>query len=156
MTVRLRGHHLLCLLTYKGLGYGPAFTANLDRIAMRLNTGEPVVLVEGPDDVCAPLHAAGDPHCTRPGVHGRDRQALDAVARLLGHPLAPGATLGLEAAAVARLRHAFADGAIRAACGGCEWHGLCTAVAAAGYPETRLRPGGMAGFSGPSRRRPGC
>ena len=32
MTVRLRSRHLLCLLTYKGEGYRPAFV-NLDRIA---------------------------------------------------------------------------------------------------------------------------
>ena len=27
--VRLRGHHLLCLLTYKGLGYSPEFVAGM-------------------------------------------------------------------------------------------------------------------------------
>ena len=55
MTVRLRGHHLLCLLAYKGEGYSPAFIANLDRIAARLTAGEDAVLVDGPDDICAPL-----------------------------------------------------------------------------------------------------
>ena len=37
MTVRLRAHHLLCMLTYVGKGYTAAFTANYDRIVERLN-----------------------------------------------------------------------------------------------------------------------
>ena len=32
MTIKLRAHHLLCLLTYVGKGYSPAFTANYDRV----------------------------------------------------------------------------------------------------------------------------
>ena len=50
MTVRLRPHHLLCLLTYVGKGYSPAFTANYDAIAMRIEQGEELLIVSGPDD----------------------------------------------------------------------------------------------------------
>ena len=39
MTVRLRAHHLLCLLTYVGKGYSPAFTANYDKVVRRLGEG---------------------------------------------------------------------------------------------------------------------
>ncbi len=55
MTVRLRGHHLLCMLTFVGKGYSPAFVENYDRIAGRLSEGEDILLVDGPDDICAPL-----------------------------------------------------------------------------------------------------
>lgn len=140
MTVRLRGHHLLCLLTYKGEGYGPAFVANLDRIAARLAAGEAALVVEGPDDICGPLLAGadGDAHCCLARVAERDRKALAALAGHLGGPLAPGRSLRLDSTTVASLRAAFAGGAIRAACVGCEWAGLCTAIAAEGFPAVRL------------------
>ena len=33
MTIRLRPHHLLWVVTYVGRGYSPAFTANMTRIS---------------------------------------------------------------------------------------------------------------------------
>lgn len=139
MTVGLRAHHLLCVLTYVGRGYGAAFTANLDTIARRIAAGETVRLVAGPDDICAPLLHADDPHCTRAGPERRDRHAARSLAPLLGRPLAPGDTLVLDAALIARLRAAFADGRARRACVGCQWAPLCSAVAAENYAGARLR-----------------
>ena len=75
MTIRLRAHHLLCLLTYVGKGYSPAFTANYDAIAERLSRGEDILLVSGPDDICAPLLDEPEPHCLNEGVIERDRLA---------------------------------------------------------------------------------
>ncbi len=45
MTVRLRTHHLLCLLTYVGRGYSPAFVENMDQVAARLSEGREGILV---------------------------------------------------------------------------------------------------------------
>lgn len=146
MTVRLRAHHLLCLLTYAGRGYGPAFTAGLDAIADRVAAGEAILLVAGPDDICAPLLQPGaeileaGAHCTARRVRRRDRQALGALTPLLARPLAPGMSLVLDASMVRRLRQAFAAGTIRAACQGCEWAPLCTSTAATGFAGARLRP----------------
>ena len=143
MTVRLRGHHLLCLLTYKGEGYGPAFVANLDRIAARLTAGEDAVLVAGPDDICAPLTLAGDaPHCDLARVGERDRRALAAVATLLGRRLGPGDRIALDPATVGHLRQAFTTGSIRSACAGCGWDSLCTSTAGgARFADARLHGG---------------
>lgn len=55
MSVKLRGHHLLCILTFVGHGYSRAFSDNYKAVVQRLNAGEPVVLVDGPDDICAAL-----------------------------------------------------------------------------------------------------
>lgn len=141
--VRLRGHHLLCLLTYVGKGYGPGFVANLDRIAERIARGAPVVLVQGPDDVCAPL--AGDPqaHCHRAGIAARDRRAARDVAAVLGRPLPPGARLAFVAR-LGTMRRAFAAGRTRIACAGCPWHGLCTSVARSDFTAARVAPQGGA------------
>ncbi|MBZ9707413.1 DUF1284 domain-containing protein [Mesorhizobium sp. ESP7-2] len=139
MTIRLRAHHLLCLLTYVGKGYSPAFTANYDGIAERLSRGEDILLVSGPDDICAPLLGEPEPHCLRDSAAGRDRQAGDDVEALLARPIRDGVRLDLDAATLIRLRQAFSAGHVRKACQGCEWSGLCSAVASGGYRDTRLQ-----------------
>ena len=96
MTVRLRAHHLLCLLTWAGKGYSPAFTAGFTTIATRIAAGEAVVLVEGPDDVCAPMLDDPDCHCRGDSVARRDAQAARDVAALLGRPLSAGQRLVLD------------------------------------------------------------
>ena len=62
MTVRLRAHHLLCMLTYIGKGYSPAFTDNMTVIAGRVSAGENVEIVDGPDEICAPRLAEANAH----------------------------------------------------------------------------------------------
>ena len=46
--MRLRGHHLACLLGFTGHGYDPAFTARLADLAARYRDGEPVDVVAAP------------------------------------------------------------------------------------------------------------
>lgn len=137
--VRLRPHHLLCLLTYAGKGYSPAFVENFDRITARIAAGDPILLVEGPDDVCAPCAADAAAHCHGESVRARDAAAGAALAGHMGD-LSPGQTLRLDGALLNRLRTAFASGTIRGACAGCEWSQLCTGIAAACFTGTRLRP----------------
>ncbi|ETX15194.1 2Fe-2S ferredoxin [Roseivivax halodurans JCM 10272] len=138
MTVRLRPHHLLCVLTYVGAGYTPAFTANMDRVVGRLSRREPVRIVAGPDDICVPLSSDPSAHCHGPRVRTRDRRAARDGTRHLGHPIVPGATFTLDAATLARLRRSFARGRVRSACTGCPWSALCTSVSRRAYPGTRL------------------
>lgn len=128
--VRLRGHHLLCMLTFRGEGYSPRFVENFHAIIARLNAGATVVITTGPDDICAPLCAAegADCHCYAARNQVRDEQALADLAALLGHPLQPGGVLHLTPDTTHALRTAFADGSIRTACAGCEWYDLCSDV----------------------------
>jgi len=138
MTVRLRAHHLLCLLTYVGKGYSPAFTANYDKVVKRLGEGEGVVIVAGPDDICAPLLGEPEPHCLSQSAVERDRLAARDVGTLLGRPIEPGDRFVLDASSLAGMRKAFSAGLTRQACSGCEWSGLCDAVAAGGFSHTHL------------------
>lgn len=137
--VRLRPHHLLCLLTYAGNGYSAAFTAGFDAIVARLSQGAPVLLVDGPDDVCAPLLHDATAHCRRDSVRQRDQRAAADLGALLQRPIAAGALLTLDAAALAAWRHAFAQGRTRTACAGCEWQPLCSSIAADGFATARLQ-----------------
>ncbi len=139
MTVKLRAHHLLCVLTYIGRGYSPAFTANYDRVIARLVAGEDILIAKGPDDVCQPLLATTEPHCLRDSVIERDTKAMHDVADLLGRPLQVGDTINLDAMTVGKFRDAFARSQTRRACIGCEWFELCSAISKSGYQDTRLK-----------------
>lgn len=138
MTIRLRAHHLLCMLTYVGKGYTPAFTAGYDRIAERLSRGEEIVIVEGPDDVCAPLLGEAEPHCFNESVLERDWQAARDVGDLLGRRIGVGERIAPDALLLARLRAGFAAGLTRTACTGCEWTDLCGAVVANGWSGVKV------------------
>lgn len=140
MTVRLRPHHLLCMLTYAGRGYSAAFTANFDAIVARLQS-EDILIVTGPDDICAQLLSgpeADDAHCRAARVETRDRAAARAVASLLQRPVFTGARLLIGKNDRERLRAAFKAGTSRSACAGCNWATLCSEIAAADFAGTRL------------------
>ena len=138
MTVRLRAHHLLCMLTYVGKGYTPDFCTNYDAIVARLTRGEDIEIVAGPDDVCAPLLSTETPHCHNESVLVRDAQAAASASDLLGVQVEPGFRFALDTAIVTRFRTAFAAGTSRTACGGCEWSTLCDGIAGGGFIGTRL------------------
>ena len=138
MTVRLRAHHLLCMLTYVGKGYTAAFTANYDRIVERLNAGEDILLVHGPDDICAPLLCESSAHCFNESVLRRDERAAHAVSQMISRPLRPGDSFRPDATMLAQMRQAFRAGASRTACKGCEWSALCTTISVNDFDGARL------------------
>nr|WP_036483807.1 DUF1284 domain-containing protein [Nitratireductor basaltis] len=129
MTIRLRPHHLLCTLTYVGHGYSREFIRNMDTTIARLNEGEPVLIVEGPDDICAPLLSHDKPHCMRESVLERDRAAAHSLSRALNLNIEPGRQARLNHRMIHRLRDNFQAGRTRKACLGCQWIRLCTEVA---------------------------
>lgn len=79
--VRFRGHHLVCLQFYRGEGYGPEFVENLHRLLARVERGEEVEIIEGPDDVCHSCPNLVDERCvhqegSEEEIKGLDRSAL--------------------------------------------------------------------------------
>lgn len=141
MTVRLRGHHLLCLLTFVGEGYTPSFTRNYVAIAKRLSAGVAITVVDGPEDICAPMLCDDGAHCREESITRRDCLALAAVSDILDRSVEPGSVLVLDAGRLQRLRSAFADGKAAAACAECEWEGLCSRVARDGFTDVHVRAG---------------
>jgi hypothetical protein len=142
MPVRLRGHHFLCMLTYKGLGYTPDFVANMTALIADISAGRPVMLIEGPDDICQGLDAEGrlvcDHDCSKAETRDLDHLAVKEVSVLLGHAL--DAPFRLSAKKVAAMRAAFAAGSIRSGCAECPWHDTCDAIVDNGFQDTKLQP----------------
>ena len=139
MTIRLRPHHLLCMLTFAGKGYTPAFVANFEQVASRIAAGdEAIQIVDGPDDICAPLLTESTCHCHNSSVTLRDRLAAAAISDLLFLPIDAGTHLSSAQNLLPILREAFVTGTIRQACIGCQWKPTCDVIATNGFIETRL------------------
>jgi uncharacterized protein len=139
MTTRLRPHHLLCMLTFASRGYSAAFIKNFEEVVQRVSTGnETIEIVEGPDDVCAPLLTELDSHCNNSSITVRDRYAAEALSDLLWQPVQAKEQILLDQECPHAMRQAFAEGRIRRACVGCQWTPLCDAIARNSFKETQL------------------
>lgn len=77
MTIRLRGHHLLCLLGFRGMGYSEDFCANMTIIyeTLRTKPNTEVEIILGPDDVCRAYPPDKAYHCEGT-VYGLDEAVL--------------------------------------------------------------------------------
>ncbi|WP_139996774.1 DUF1284 domain-containing protein [Paenibacillus paridis] len=77
MTIRLRGHHLLCLLGFRGMGYSEDFCANMTIIyeTLRTKPDTEVEIILGPDDVCRAYPPDKAYHCEGT-VYGLDEAVL--------------------------------------------------------------------------------
>ena len=140
MPVQLRGHHFLCILTYRGYGYTPDFVANMTDVVTDIGRGRPIRLIEGPDAICGGLSAddrrACNHDCARAETLELDRLAVEDVGDLLGIDFA--GVVEMDQQKVQALRAAFAAHAIRRACRRCPWSEFCTEIAAEGFSGTRL------------------
>lgn len=50
--MKIRGHHLFCLLHFEGKGYSKEFIDNMFKILSKLENGVKFNLVVGSDDIC--------------------------------------------------------------------------------------------------------
>ncbi|TVY10877.1 DUF1284 domain-containing protein [Paenibacillus cremeus] len=124
MEIRLRGHHLLCLLGFRGMGYSAAFSANMTRVynELRESPETTIALVQGPDDLCTCFPADGQYHCENRSVAKHDEEVIRRLGLETGTRV-PWSTV-LE-----RVRAAIAPEDINVLCVTCQWrsYGVCEA-----------------------------
>ncbi|MBL0370805.1 DUF1284 domain-containing protein [Rhizobium sp. KVB221] len=138
--VRLRGHHFLCVLTYRGYGYTEPFVENMTRLVGEIEAGRPVILCKGPDDICGGFtqhcRTVSDHDCGQPHTREMDQTAVEAINALV--PVQSGEPFVMDAAMIAALRSGFADNSIRKACLRCSWSDFCTQIAREEYADVKL------------------
>ncbi len=139
MTVKLRPHHVLCMLGYAGRGYNEAFTHCFDGIVAHVRAGEAIELTDGTDDLCATLACDESRHCDRAVARRRDARAWRDIAALFRLDQNGPRRLVLTDDKLALLRARFADGHLRSACAACPWHDACSAEAATGFAKAALK-----------------
>lgn len=121
--IRLRAHHLLCALGFRGLGYSHEFIIVFTRIIGALKKSDSMVrLVEGADELCEAC-----PHCEGAVCLKDGTDVLDLDRRVERFfDIAPGALYRASElmAKVSRIDSA----SIALLCEGCEWlpYGYCT------------------------------
>jgi hypothetical protein len=137
--LRIRGHHLLCALGFRGRGYSPEFVANMRRIVsrMRQRTRSKLVLLDSADSICAACpNLRADGACrnkkSAARVGAKDRRILRRL------DLRPGVEITV-AAAYRRVREAITPGLLtEKLCAKCRWRSL-------GYCAEGLRRLGLKG-----------
>ncbi|MEW9700895.1 DUF1284 domain-containing protein [Paenibacillus sp. SI8] len=86
MAIGLRGHHLLCLLGYRGMGYSAQFCENMTAIYETLRS-QPETLIRivlGPDDLCAAYPKDQESHCEGRTVYQRDAEIVEKLGLQVG------------------------------------------------------------------------
>jgi hypothetical protein len=129
VTLRLRPHHLLCALGYRGKGYSDAFTANMTALVTNGIHADPATKLEiigGLDAICAPCPSNLGQTCVKQDqIAALDTRHADRL------QLRPGDGLTWQEARE-RIRDKVAPGDLAQLCAGCQWLEL-------GYCEAALR-----------------
>lgn len=75
---KLRGHHLFCLLGYRGMGYSEEYVENMTSLheTLRENPQTQILLVNGPDQLCEKFPGSGKYHCQDDTIYERDAAIL--------------------------------------------------------------------------------
>ena len=123
--IRLRAHHLLCILGSRGKGYNDAFIANMSCVVERIRS-EPrtlLALVDSGDCICSACPHDSPEGCVRAGnTAGRVRERDTAVLLELG--LCPSDLITVRAA-YQRVKERITPACLsRIICLGCEWEPL--------------------------------
>ncbi|WP_436374713.1 DUF1284 domain-containing protein [Cytobacillus sp. BC1816] len=86
---KLRGHHLFCLLGYRGMGYSQEYVENMTRLhqALRDNPRTWIQLVKGPDQLCEKYPNSGEYHCEHHDIYERDSIILEKIGLKIGQIL---------------------------------------------------------------------
>ena len=86
---KLRGHHLFCLLGYRGMGYSEEYVENMTRLhqTLRQNPKTLIQLVNGPDQLCEKYPNTGEYHCQDTNIYERDAVILEKIGLKIGQTL---------------------------------------------------------------------
>ncbi|KAF0821003.1 Iron-sulfur binding protein [Bacillus sp. ZZV12-4809] len=86
---KLRGHHLFCLLGYRGMGYSQEYAENMTRMhkTLRDNPRTWIQLVKGPDHLCEKYPNSGEYHCEHDNIYERDAVILEKLGLHIGQIL---------------------------------------------------------------------
>lgn len=136
--IEIRGHHLLCALTFAGRGYSRQFERDFTAIIKRMRANEMLHLVAQPDEICHSVKDCEGSHCFEPRIDKRDALALADISALLGRELKSGDQIRPSELFTATMRDAFRQNQIRRGCFDCQWRDFCDQIAADGFRDTAL------------------
>lgn len=83
----LRGHHLFCLLGYRGMGYSDQYVKEMTRLhtVLREDPQTLITIVHGPDDLCSNFPENEPYHCDESAVLDRDERIVQYLGLTIGN-----------------------------------------------------------------------
>jgi hypothetical protein len=126
--VVLRGHHLLCVHGFQGMGYSPEFIEKMGEIVKRIRDPEqdfPIQVVRGFDDTCLVCPNKGSERCEASPDSEEHVQLLDR--NVLRHLDLQEGEVYLKSELVERTRQKVEPDDLARLCAGCSWYpyGVC-------------------------------
>lgn len=119
---KLRGHHLFCLLGYRGMGYSAEYVENMTQIhqTLRKNPKMRIQIVKGPDQLCEKYPNSGKYHCQDDHIYEKDTAILEKLGLKIG------AILSWEDIEAVIRKHVIPSD-IQIVCEPCSWrsYGVC-------------------------------
>lgn len=84
--IHLRGHHLLCLVGYRGMGYSEEYVENMTRIHRQLRARPTTLvrLVKGIDHLCEKYPNSGEYHCLNEEIFNQDAYIAEKLGIQIG------------------------------------------------------------------------
>lgn len=84
--IPLRGHHLFCLVGYRGIGYSEDYAINMTKVheQIRQYPKTLIEIVNGPDCLCDKFPKDGDYHCENKNIYDRDSAILQMLHLQIG------------------------------------------------------------------------
>ena len=115
---RLRAHHGMCLSFFQGKGYSGDFVENMVRMKAILAENPEIILMDGPDDICAACPNRLTETCAEKASR-YDREVL----RRCG--LSAGQVLPYREFSRRVMETILRPGKRAEICGDCQWSSLC-------------------------------
>lgn len=84
--IQLRGHHLFCLVGFRGMGYSEEYAKNMTKVhqQIRKNPNTIIQIINGPDCLCAKFPESGQYHCENQNIYYRDQNILQLLKLKVG------------------------------------------------------------------------
>ncbi|MBE3579888.1 MAG: DUF1284 domain-containing protein [Caldanaerobacter subterraneus] len=84
--MEIRGHHFLCMLGFRGLGYDEEFVKNMNEIIERLYNEQYMLIkvVDNVDNICSTCPNNVNGECTAEKYPGSVREKDRAILKILG------------------------------------------------------------------------
>ena len=115
---KIRAHHGVCLYFFQGKGYSGDFMENMARMKAILAENPEIILMDGPDDICAACPNRQTETCAEKASR-YDREVLRRC------ELSVGDTLSYEDFSEKVVETILRPGVRGAICGDCQWSSLC-------------------------------
>ncbi|WHE07448.1 DUF1284 domain-containing protein [Thermoanaerobacterium thermosaccharolyticum] len=122
----IRGHHLLCMLGFKGLGYDEEFIKNMDKIVEKLKNDEDVLikLVDSVDNICEKCPNNFSGMCKNEHHKDSIKEMDDAVLKVI--QIRPGTYMKYKDVK-AKMKISIKKDVFDLVCSNCDWkkYGYC-------------------------------